>query len=186
MRLVFHGILREKYGVDFHMEVDSVAEAVEGFSRQQADWPRDLRIAIPGFDTPEKLKGHANEIHLMPALSGGGGKFGSILLGVALIASIFVLPAIGIGLTTAMVTSMAITGGMMILQGVVGLFMKAPKIEKNSDPAASKYLGINQNTTAVGTPITFAFGRIDLHPHWLSLQSDSTNLSHGSFPTTPA
>lgn len=167
------------------MQADSVADAIEGFSRQQPTWPRDMRISAVGFDTPDKLKEKPNEVHLMPAMIGGGGKFGTIILGAAMIASTFLLPGIGIGISAALSTSLLVSGGLMVLQGVIGLFFKAPKLNKGDDPEASKYLGIGRNTTAANTPITMAWGTIDLAPHWLSLQSDSVNLSLGSFPATP-
>lgn len=187
MRLIFHGQLRELYGPEAVMHADTVASAVEGFSRQNADWPKDMLVEVVGYDRPELLKEHAEEIHLMPAMCGGGGKFGSILLGAAMVGLTF-LPGAGQllqGIMIGLKSSLIIAGGMLMLQGVMGLFMKAPKMKKNQDPEASKYLGINKNTTEIGTPITMAWGQINLSGHWLSLQSDSTNLSYGSFPVNP-
>lgn len=166
------------------MQADTVGEALEGFSRQ-VDWPTELLVHIVGFNTPEKLKDFALEVHIMPAMRGGGGKFGSIVLGALTVAAAFVLPGIGIGLSTALSTTLLVSGGLMIAQGIIGLFLKAPTLKGVEDPEASKYIPINKNTTAVGTPITMAWGRIDLAGHWLSLQSDSTNISYGIFPTTP-
>lgn len=185
MRLIFHGELRRLYGEFVDMACATVAEAVEGFSRQQPNWPRQMRVAIPGYDTEEKLQSSAKEVHLMPSLVGGGGKFGSIILGAALIAGALLLPGLGVTMGTALKTSLIVSGSLMIAQGVVGLFLKAPTLGKNKDPDASKYMGINQNTTEIGTPIIMAWGRISFAPHWLSLQSDSTNLSYGVFPANP-
>lgn len=180
MRLIFHGELRKRYGPEVTMHANSVGEALEGFSRQTRDWPTDMLVEVIGFDSVEKLKDSAPEVHVMPALRGGGGKFGSIIMGAVLIGISFI-PGIG----TAVSASLLISGGLMVAQGVVGLFMKAPKLGKNEDPEASKYLAPNKNTTAVGTPITMAWGRIDLAGQWLSLQSDSNNLSFGVFPANP-
>lgn len=185
MRLIFHGKLRQLYGESVTMASDTIADAIEGFSRQQPNWPRHLRIAVVGFDTEEKLQQHADEVHMMPALAGGGGKFGSIILGAALIAAAVIFaPAAGV-FASALTTSLAVSGALMIAQGVFALFMKAPSMGKNKDPEASKYLGVNKNTTAVGTPIILAWGRNRIAPHWLSLQADSTNLSTGVFPANP-
>lgn len=182
MRLIFHGTLRDILGPDAVMHVNSIREAVEGYSRQHPDWPSEMLIDIPGYDTVEAMEDCPEEIHLIPSMLGGGGKFGTILLGVAMVALAFTpVGALTVGLKAAMI----ISGGIMILQGVVGLFMKAPKLGKNQDPEASKYLPINKNTTAVDTPITMAWGHIDLAGHWLSLQSDSSNLSYGVFPANP-
>jgi hypothetical protein len=179
MRLIFHGQLRTLYGPEVVMCADTITEALEGFSRQQDNWPSNLPVDVVGFNTPELLKTYADEVHLMPAMQGGGGKWGQIIIGAIIVTvGIFMLPnPIGV--------SLIISGGLMMAQGVLQLFMKAPTVSKNQDPEASKYLNVNRNTTAVGTPMTLAWGRIDLAGHWLSLQSDSNNLSFGVFPANP-
>jgi predicted phage tail protein len=178
MRIVFHGILRQLFGDDAHMQADTVAEALEGYSRQ-VDWPTEVLVHVVGFDTPEKFQNHADEVHLMPAMHGGGGKFGSIILGaITVVAGVLLLE-------TPFGIPLIISGSLMVVQGVIGLFLKAPKMKGVDDPESSKYLPVNKNTTAIGTPITLAYGRIDLAGHWLSLQSDSNNLSYGVFPANP-
>lgn len=186
MRLIFHGQLKDRYGDSVEMATDTVAEAIEGFSRQMEDWPRSLRLSIVAdgqrLDDAAKFRSHYDEVHLMPTLSGGGGKFTNIILGAAMIASTFLLPGLGVTLSASLSTSLIVSGSMLIAQGVIGLFMKSPKLSGSNDPEASKYLSVNKNTTAVGTPITMAWGCIDLGGHWVSLQSDSNNLSYGVFP----
>lgn len=185
MRLIFHGELRDRFGDSVNMCADTVAEAIEGYSRQ-VDWPTDLLIDAVGYDTSDKLQDSAEEVHLIPSMRGGGGKFGQIIIGAALIAAAFIaLPATGGFAASSLASSLLVSGSMMVLMGVVGLFLKAPKIKNVNDPDASKYLAVNANTTAIGTPITMAWGLINLSGHWLSLQSDSKNLSHGVFPTNP-
>lgn len=185
MRIVFYGELRRRYGESFDMASNTVADAMEGLSSQLPDWPRTMRISAVGFDSHEKLimPTDAKEVHIMPAMAGGGGKFGSIIMGA-------VVFAIGVGLlfvpgAQSIGISLMISGGLMIVQGVIQLFMKAPSLSKNNDPEGSKYLAVNRNTTAVGTPITMAWGTIDLAGHWVSLQSDSNNLAFGVFPASP-
>lgn len=180
MRLIFHGQLRDKFGPECFMEANSVADALEGFSRQ-VDWPKDMLVEVVGHDTDEKLREKPDEVHIMPSLYGGGGKFGSIILGaVMVVAGVILLPT-----NPALGTSLLVSGGLMIAQGVFSLFLKTPKLSKNNDPDGSKYLGVNKNTTDIGTPIVLAWGTIDLSGHWLSLQSDSNNLVYGIFPTNP-
>jgi predicted phage tail protein len=186
MRIIFYGELRRRYGESFDMVSNTIADAMEGLASQLPDWPRTMRISAVGFDTHDKLimPTDAKEVHVMPAMAGGGGKFGTIIMGAvtfAVGAAVFFLvpggQAIGI--------SLMVSGALMMVQGVIQLFMKAPSLSKNNDPDGSKYLAVNRNTTAVGTPITLAWGTIDLAGHWLSLQSDSSNLAFGTFPATP-
>lgn len=187
MRLIFHGLLEERFGKSFDMASDTVGEAIEGFSRQRNSWPKDMRLDVvtsdgQRLDSIEKFHDYHEEVHILPAMSGGSGKFFNIILGAALIVGGIALGGFG----TPIGTSLIISGGLMILQGVAALFMKAPKVTSVNDPEASKYLAVNKNTTAVGTPITLAWGIIDMAGQWLSLQSDSNNLAYGVFPATPS
>jgi len=186
MRLIFHGELRKLYGESAVIHANNISDAIEGFSRQQSDWPRDMLLSVAGCRTPDDFKASADEIHILPALAGGGGKFGTIIMGAALIAIAAVAaPATGGIFASAISASLFISGSVMIAQGVLAMFMKAPTMKSANDPEASKYLSVNRNTTDVGTPMTMSWGRIDLAGHWLSLQSDSSNLSHGVFPANP-
>jgi len=185
MRIIFHGELRRRYGEHYDMMSNTVADAMDGLSRQLPEWPRNMRISAVGFDSHEKLTQPTTDkvVHIMPAMAGGGGKFGTIIMGAvtfAVGAALFFVPGM-----QAIGVSLMVSGGLMMVQGVIQLFMKAPSLSKNNDPEGSKYLAINRNTTAVGTPITLAWGKIDLAGHWVSLQSDSNNLAFGSFPASP-
>lgn len=196
MKIVLHGILRDKFGPEHIIQTDIPADAIEGLSRQLEGWPRDLLLDAVGYPTEQLLRSHTDEteIHLMPRMFGGGGKFGQILLGAALIGvavGIGVLTGgvgtglyfagTSIGMSTTMIASMGIT---MVLAGAAQFFMKAPTVSKSNDPEASKYLGINRNTTDIGTLMPLAWGRIKLTGHWLSLQSDSDHLVTTSFPVS--
>jgi len=183
MRLIFHGHLRDHFPASVEMNSRTVADAIEGISTQIPDLPKYLRVEVVGFDTEAALRAPTDveEVHIIPAMFGGGGKFFNIILGGLMIASALLIPGIG----TALSTTLLVNGGLMIAAGVVSLFMKAPTASKSEDPPPSKYLGVTQNTTAQGTRITLACGRVLLAGHWLSLQSDADKLSFGIYPATP-
>jgi predicted phage tail protein len=189
MKVRLHGQLA-KLGNEFEINTDVPADAIEGLSRQLPDWPRDMLIDAIGFDTEDKLRAptEANEIHLMPRMFGGGGKFGKILLGAALIGVAIATGGAGLSLAGVVISqgSLFLAGAGMMLAGVSQLFLKAPTIDNGgpADPPASKYLGINENTTEIGTLMIQAWGRIKIAGHWLSLQSDSSDLVTTSFPAT--
>lgn len=188
MRVTLHGQLREQYGKHFDIQATSVADAIEGLSRQLPDWPTELVLAVPGFKTAEDLQSLTDipAIDLVPAMFGGGGTFGKIVLGIALIAIAVINPGIGgMILSQAGVGAVAGAGIGILLGGIMSIFMRAPTISKSEDPPASKYFGLNMNTAESGTNITMAYGLINLFGHWLSLQSDSDKLVTGVFPTTP-
>lgn len=184
MRLVFHGKLRDLYGESVDMVTNVPANAIEGFFSQQPEHPRDMLIEAVGYNTDLLLHAEtdAEEVHLIPAMFGGGGNFGKILLGGALIAGAIFIPGVGAALGGFLKSTMIAMGASMALQGVMGLFFKSPVNSKEGDPEPSRYLGTNQNTTAQGTPITIACGRINIAGHWLSLQSDADKLVTGTFP----
>lgn len=183
MRVVFHGLLRELYGESVEINASSIADAIEGVSTQLRDWPRKVGISVVGYNVREELyNSKPDEVHLMPAFSGGSGKVFNFIVGGAMIVAGVILTASGLG---SIGIPLIISGSLMVLQGVVMLFMKTPKIEAEENPEDSKYLGLNQNTTASRTPITNAWGRIKLYPHWLSLQSDSSLMAHGAYPISP-
>lgn len=186
MKIVLHGKLKAAFGDDFQIHADSVEDAIKALSTQVADWPEEMLIEVPGFDTVEKLSSYtdADEIHLIPALMGGGGKIGSILIGAALVAAAFI-PGLGTVAGVALKTVFLTMGASMVLNGVMSLFMKAPSVSRSNDPDASKYLGLNKNTTAIGTPIKLAWGEIPVAGHYLSLQSNSDNIVYAVWPANP-
>jgi predicted phage tail protein len=189
-----HGILKEDFGDSIKIEASSAADAIEGFTRQvnfYGDLLPEVRpvIRVVGFDTQESLyeERELKEIHLVPAMIGGGG-FGKILIGAALIALAFV-PVIGqVGLVGGMTLGGALlsVGATLVLSGVMQLFMKAPKAGKGTqDPEASKYMALGDNTVAIGTPIAIQYGRGPATGHLLAVNVDSSDMIMGQFPVTP-
>jgi predicted phage tail protein len=162
------------------ISASSIADAIEGASTQLTNWPRKLALSVVGYNSVEEMKNNApDEVHLMPAMTGGSAKVFNFVIGAALIITGILL------LGTPFGVPLIVAGATMVLQGIVMLFMKTPKVEAEDNPEDSKYLGLNRNTTAARTPVTIAYGRVKLFPHWLSLQSDSSLMAHGSFPTNP-
>lgn len=188
MKLHLHGKLKSLYGDSVCVDAETVEDALRAVSLQLPDWPSDVLIDVPGYDTVKFLTARtdAEEIHLVPSMYGGGGKFGSIILGAALIAIAIINPGIGGMILSQAGTSLFLSiGASLVLSGVMGLFMKAPKIDRSNDPEASKYLGLNKNTTKIGTPIKLAWGIIPPDGHYLSIQSNSNKLVNAVWPTTP-
>lgn len=193
MQIKLHGIFKEAYPGDYEIQADTIAEAIEGWSRQVAFYehlPYDQRpvVRVVGCDDIDKLyeKTEQIEIHLVPAMMGGGGKFGSILIGAALIGLSFIPGAqAGTLLLGKFATGVLAAGIGMVLSGVMGLFIKAPSVSKSKDPDASKYLGLSNNTTAIGTPIAICYGEVPVEGHVLALNVDATDMVTGTFPTNP-
>jgi predicted phage tail protein len=183
MKVIFHGLLAEKYGREFEIQTDIPSEAVNGLARQLPDWDRDLAVEVIDYPTEELLRAptDAKEIHVMPAMYGGGGTAKVIIGAVLFIAGAVMMFIPGLQIYGMGLMSL---GASLMMAGISELSFKAPSVDKSNDPPPSKYLGINQNTTAIGTLIIMAWGRVKLAGHWLSLQSDSSDLVTTSFPHT--
>lgn len=183
MRVILHGLLAERYGRAHEIATNVPADALEGLSRQLSDWPRDLAVNVIDYDSEEKLRAQtsAKEIHVMPAMRGGGGVAKIVIGAVLVVAGVLLLPA-----NPMIGWSLIMNGALMMLSGVAELLMRQPTVDNGgpSDPPASRYFGVNKNTVAIGTPIPMAYGRVKLAGHWLSLQSNSSNLVSTSFPVT--
>lgn len=193
MLIKLHGILKKDFGPEIFIEADTVAEAIEGFTRQVDFYSNMLLderpiLRVIGFDTLETLFGKTeqDEIHIVPAMIGGGGGFGKILIGAALVGLALTGVGAGIAIAGTSLATMAFTVGVgLILSGTMQLFMKAPSISKENDPDASKYLGIGDNTVNIGTPIALQWGRGPATGHVLAINVDSTEMITGTFPTNP-
>lgn len=188
MKLILHGIFARDYGPSVDIEAGSVAEALTAFS-QQVGFYGDRLIAdrplarVIGYDTEEALRAPSTveEVHVVPAMFGGGGKFAQILLGAILVVAGILLsplhPALGIALIVAGATTM--------LGGVLNLFVKAPSATPGqANPEASLYLAAAGMTTAIGTPIGLAVGRVKRAGQALSFNVTASSLTQTSFPGT--
>lgn len=180
MRLILHGILRELHGPEVYFESSNVFDALQGFCTQIGPLPQGVILEAVGYDSPEAMKasGPVDEVHLAPMMAGGGGKFTTFLIAAVEIGISFI-PGIG----PALALALRVAGIAAAIAGVVNLIMPAPSNTKAADPPASKYLGLNQNTTAIGTPQMIAYGEVKLAGQWLSLMSQSNSIIYGNFPT---
>ena len=187
MKLILHGIFARDYGPSVDIEASSVAEALTAFSRQVGFYADRLIADRPvarviGYDTEEALRAPSTveEVHVVPAMFGGGGKFGQILIGLALIAIAFI-PGIGPMLHVALI----VAGITTILGGVLNLFVKSPSATPGqANPEASLYLAAAGMTTAIGTPIGLCVGRVKRAGQALSFNVTASSLTQTSFPGT--
>jgi predicted phage tail protein len=190
MIVKLHGIFAEDFGSEHRIEADTVAEAVEGLTRQLGfydDKPIEFRpiTRVVGINDPEQLfeKTELKEIHLVPAMMGGGA-VGKIVVGAAIIAFALTNPFGWAFLSAAVVSGMVSVGATLVLSGVMQLFMKAPQIKKSSDPNASEYFGLGDNTVEIGTPIAIQYGRGPVNGHVLAINVDAKDIVTGNFPST--
>lgn len=188
MLITFHGKFADDYGKSHRIEAGSVAEAVSALTTQLNFYcdrmVMDRPVAcIVGHDTIESLEECPDEIHIIPAVYGGGG-FGKVLLGAALIGLSFITAGAATPFIAGTLTSALFGMGVALsLAGLAQMFIKAPSLSRESDPEASKYLGLSNQTTKLGTLRSYSMGRIKMtSPHLLALNVDAQDLVRGEFP----
>lgn len=187
MQITLHGKFADDYGKTHEIQAGTVREAVSALTRQIGFYGdrlvEDRPVAvIVGHRSEESLEECPESIDIIPAIQGGKG-IGKVLVGAALIGLSFTgIGAIAIGATTLGTMMMGLGVGL-VLSGLAQIFTKAPSLSKPSDPEASKYLGLSNNTTQIGTLRSYSMGTIKLTaPHLLALNVDSTDLVKGEFP----
>lgn len=183
MTLIFHGYLKELFpdgrltvGASSAAEAIAALEGRPGFRREDGDLHS---ITLPGFPCRDAIfeTTEETEVHVLPALEGEGGKNGAFLQIVIGAALIYFSGGIAAGMTSAFGTavsagSVAMSGAMMVLGGILALLMPQPTINKEDTPR-SNYLPANQNTVAIGTPIPLLVGKRRVWGHFLSFDIDA-------------
>lgn len=183
-RIFLHGYLADLYDGVIELEADSVAEAIGGLNQYRAlheGAPHMVRIE--GVDSQIalfSLSDDVSDIHVYPRdpeLSGAGGKFGQILLGIALVAVAIAFPA-GVGLfgMTLSAGSIFMAGAMMVLGGILQLLIPVPNANDSSQK--SRYLGASVNTTMIGTRIAYIYGTRKHGGQYLSFDVDAVDIAN--------
>jgi predicted phage tail protein len=188
MQITFHGKFAKDYGSNHVIEASSITEAIDGLSRQLGFYTdrflEDRPVArVVGYNTLDSFEECPERIDIVPAIQGGKGA-GKILIGAALIGLSFVTAGAASPFVAGLLTNTLFGIGVSLaLAGVAQMFTKAPSLSKETDPEASKYLGLSNNTTKLGTLRSYSMGRIKLTaPHLLALNVDSNDLVRGEFP----
>ena len=188
MQITFHGKLADDYGAVHNIEAASVREAVTALTRQIGFYDDRLveerpLVRIVGHSTEESLEECPEKINIIPAVAGGKG-VGKVLLGAALIGISFATAGAASPFIAGTLTSALFGMGVSLaIMGIAQIFTKAPSLSQSSDPEASKYLGLSNNTTKIGTLRSYSMGTVKLTaPHLLALNVDSTDLVKGEFP----
>ena len=183
-KLKLYGELAKFVGhKEFEIQVDSLAKAVSflvnNFPQVEKYMnPKYYQVKVGNYAVNEKEIHHPigqEDIHIVPVISGAGSGTGKFLLGAALIAGAFFMPA-GSGITlmegikagtlanVGLVTkSMLYVGGFLALQGVSEMLFPLPKPKEFSseqDPRLSFSFSGTQNTSRAGTPVPIVYGEI--------------------------
>lgn len=172
-RIELHGVLADKFGSSFELDVASPREACTALSYQIKGFKQFMMTAHESglffavFNDDENIGSDeignstgAAVIRIVPEIVGAGGEIGGWLQVVAGAA----LVVIGAGLTpfTAGTSSALIGAGVgLMLGGAATLLMPTPRIEPQDEAGnkASYAFGGPITTVAQGNPVPLLFGR---------------------------
>lgn len=193
-----HGSLRklwpdpiEVVAATAHEALELVTPQIPGFQPTATGYKR---VVVGGCDTYEDLHNplSSDDLHIYPQLNGGkNGGVTQILVGVALVGLAFVtagasLAGLGAAVSATMAggatfgavmsTTLFMIGVSTVIGGLVTLIMPQPSLGNNATEAeASKYLGVPQSTTKIGTLIRVIYGKRRVGFHYLSFNQNARN-----------
>tara|TARA_B100000214_G_scaffold160079_1_gene114852 strand:+ start:68 stop:679 length:612 start_codon:yes stop_codon:yes gene_type:complete len=182
-KLRLYGELAEFVGhKEFEIKVDSLGKAVSflvnNFPQVEKYMnPQYYQVKVGNYAVDKDEIHHPigqEDIHIVPVISGAGRGFGKVLLGAALIAGAFFLPASIPGgaakfnLTTGLsggfiAKSMVYVGASLAIMGVSEMLFPMPKpkeFKSEQDPQLSFSFSGTQNTSRAGTPVPIVYGEI--------------------------
>ena len=186
-KLKLYGELAEFVGhKEFEIQVDSLTKAVSflvnNFPQVEKYMnPKYYQVKVGNYAIDEEEIHHPigqEDIHIVPVIAGAGRGLGKILLGAALIAGAFFVPAslggglklsagikTGFGFAKAgtLAKSMVYLGASLVLSGVSEMLFPLPKpkeFKSEQDPQLSFSFSGTQNTSRAGTPVPIVYGEI--------------------------
>ncbi|WP_434352979.1 tail assembly protein [Psychrobacter sp. HD31] len=182
----------QDFGTRFDLHVATASEAlralfsqINGLQKRIADGGYFVRVAKKDVSDKTIDKDLSRDltdndvIHIVPEIAGAG-KYGQIILGVALIAASFFIPpagALGFGVLTSTV---ALTAGLSLaLGGVAQMLAKQPSFGDTDDTTKSRSSSFSSlgNNTAQGSCVGVAYGDIMIGSKVISQSIESYRVS---------
>jgi predicted phage tail protein len=194
-QIYLHGILKQKFGEKYALDVQTPVEAVRALCCVIKDFKQEfakhsynvIKGALQrGWILDEEtvnVQIAGDELHFIPVVAGSGGKsgLGQLITGVLLIGLAFT--GVGVGLAGALgltTTKLAIMGGILALGGLAKMNAKTPEFKMSSmEPADRRpsYVFTGAvNTTEQGNCIPLVFGRIRVGSQVVAQGMDTVNI----------
>ena len=192
-KVKLHGILREKFGSEFELDVESVAEAV-----------RALCILVQGFESfmaNAHLQGikfavylddrniseddlcfatKSSVIRISPIIDGAkSGGILQIVIGVVMIAAAFFTGGTSLAAWGAMQAALAGAGAAMMLGGLAQMMMPSAvsSMDQNQDGNKPNFgFGGAVTTVAQGLPVPILYGQREIGGFIISAKQESKDL----------
>ena len=178
MKTVYlHGRLAE-FGECFELDVNDPAEVIRALSIQipefrsvlaEGEWSIVKGNLEEGCSLSEEelmLSGSYEEIHILPAITGSGGKFGQIVLGTVLIGAAFFTGGASLAAWGTGAKVMGSIGAGLVLGGVSQMLIQAPSTsggyaDRESPSERPSFLFDGPvNTSTQGLPVPLIYGEV--------------------------
>lgn len=168
-KVVLLGELADRFTPELVADVDSVRDAADVLQANYADFRSYMIestelgygffVFVGEWQLEEKDLGSpvgTQAITIAPAIAGAG-NIGKIILGVGLLG----LGLTGVGFLGLSASTLMLTGGVMALSGIMGLF-STPQTPKESDEKKNSLLfGNANNTVSAGGRVGVVYGKIE-------------------------
>ena len=195
-KVKLHGILREKFGSEFELDVESVAEAVralcilvQGFESFMANAHlQGIKFAVYLDDrniSEDELcfATKSSVIRISPIIDGAkSGGIIQIVVGVVMIAAAFYTGGASLAALGAMQAAMAGAGAAMLLGGIAQMMMPSAvsNMDQNQDGNKPNYgFGGAVTTVAQGLPVPVLYGQREIGGFVISAKQESKDLDLG-------
>lgn len=192
-KVKLHGILREKFGSEFELDVESVAEAVralcilvQGFESFMANAHlQGIKFAVYLDDrniSEDELcfATKSSVIRISPIIDGAkSGGIIQIVVGVVMIAAAFFTGGASLAAWGAMQAALAGAGAAMLLGGVAQMMMPSAvsSMDQNQDGNKPNFgFGGAVTTVAQGLPIPILYGQREIGGFIISAKQESKDL----------
>lgn len=203
------GVLGERFGAAWRLDVATPAEAVRaieanqpGFAQYLLDSAREgLAYVVYAGDrdlTEAQLADPlgAAPLRIVPVVQGAGDDgVLNIIIGVALLATVFFMPAnianFGVILQTSATTAVGVTigstltfvGAGLVLKGTAQLLAPTPDatgIPERAENTPNHQFSGPVNTIAQGGPVPVGYGRLRIGSHIISAGIENADIGTGS------
>lgn len=199
----FHGSIAHLLPEPVEVDAETVIEAFNALMelrpelKQFTSFKDRPIVQVVGHETETLLRSptDAEFIDVLPLMAGSGGKGGGfmkIIIGAVIIAAAIAFTGGSAAFTSwsaftsawqsaGMLGSLALNlGTSLIMGGLLTLISPVPRRDAGAataDPEASKYLGAQKNTVRIGTRIPIAYGECRIGGHYLSFDSQATDVA---------
>lgn len=192
----FYGDLAQ-FGTRYKMHATSPAEAmralimqIKGLREHLENGSYQVRFKGKDYAADDLEQGFqaadSGVLHIVPRVAGAG-KFGQIIVGIILVAAVFITGGMALPAAGSLGAGIMAFGVSLILGGIAQLLVKQPKMDlgKGAESKNSTSFSNLGNTQAQGTPVPLVYGKVLCGTRIISQSVESYRMDKKATPTDP-